>query len=198
VSDPGEIRLLKRRLRRSIIERRDALPAPERQAASLSIARTVMALDEMREASTVHLFASFGSEVDTSPIIERLLETGRRPVLPVVLAEQWTMEHAAISSLADLEPGFKDIPEPKVSCPRVTPDKIDLVIVPGVAFDRSGGRLGYGGGFYDRFLAESAAPRVAVAFWLQVFDDVPRDEHDLPVHAIVTEREIIRSGSRRP
>ncbi len=194
MGDPGEIRLLKRRLRRSVIERRNALPAPERQAASLEIARAVMSLEEMREAATVHLFASFGSEVDTTPIIERLLGSGRRPVLPVVLSGQWTMEHAAICSLADLEPGFRDIPEPRASCPRVRPDEIDLVIVPGVAFGRCCGRMGYGGGFYDRFLSSCPAPRIAVAFSMQVLDEVPCDRHDLPVHAIVTELEIIRAG----
>jgi 5-formyltetrahydrofolate cyclo-ligase len=193
VTDPSTIRTRKRRLRRSVIERRDALPAAVRAAASSVIARTVMDLDEMRGARTVHLFASFGSEVDTGPIIEGLLETGRRPVLPVVVSRDGAMEHAAISTPADLEPGFKDIPEPTPACPRVGPDEIDLVIVPGVAFGRSCGRMGYGGGFYDRFLAACAAPRIAIAFSLQVVQDVPCDEHDLPVHAIVTESEIIRS-----
>ncbi len=192
MGEAGEIRRLKRRLRRSVIARRDALPAPERRAASLAIADAVMSLEEMREASTVHLFASFGSEVDTTPIIERLLSSGRRPVLPVVVSERWTMEHAAIASLADLEPGFKGIREPCPSCPRVGPEAVDLVIVPGVAFGRCCGRMGYGGGFYDRFLAACPAPRIAIAFSVQIVDDVPCDEHDLPVHAIVTEREIIR------
>lgn len=193
MSDPEEIRLLKRRLRRTVIGRRDALTPREREQRSRAIARTVLDLDEMREASTVHLFASFGSEVDTTPIIENLLETGRRPVLPVVVRERWTMEHAAISSLDDLVPGFKDIPEPRPDCPRVEPREIDLVIVPGVAFGRGCGRMGYGGGFYDRFLAACPAPRMAIAFSLQVVEEVPCDEHDLPVHAIVTEREVIRS-----
>ena len=193
MTETGNIRFLKRGLRRSVIEKRDALPASERETASGAIARAVMDLDEMQEATTVHLFASFGSEVDTRPIIEGLLETGRRPVLPVVIPGQWTLEHAAITSLSDLEPGFRDIPEPRASCPRVGPDVIDLVIVPGVAFGRDCGRMGYGGGFYDRFLAACPAPRVAVAFSLQIVDEVPRDEHDLPVHAIVTESEIIKA-----
>jgi 5-formyltetrahydrofolate cyclo-ligase len=192
VTDASEIRTLKRRLRRSVIARRDALPASERAAASAAIARTVLSLEEMRDASTVHLFASFGSEVDTSPIIERLLETGRRPVLPVVVRNEWTMEHAAIGSLADLMPGFRDIPEPRATCPRVEPEEIDLVIVPGVAFGRGCGRMGYGGGFYDRFLAACPAPRIAVAFGVQIVEQVPCDEYDLPVDAIVTESEIIR------
>jgi len=192
VSDAGQIRTLKRRLRRSVIERRDALPASERAAASAAIARTVLDLDEMRGASTVHLFASFGSEVDTTPIIEGLLGTGRRPVLPVVVSRDGAMEHAVIRSLDDLTPGFKDIPEPRASCPRVGPEDVDLVIVPGVAFGRCCGRMGYGGGFYDRFLACCPAPRIAIAFSVQIVEDVPCDEHDLPVHAIVTENEIIR------
>jgi 5-formyltetrahydrofolate cyclo-ligase len=99
--------------------------------------------------------------------------------------------------MEDLEPGFKGIPEPVEACERVGPEAVDLVIVPGVAFDVRSGRLGYGGGFYDRFLASCRAPRIAVAFSMQIVDGVPCDEHDLPVDVVVTETGEIRSSRGR-
>lgn len=189
--NPEDVRDEKRALRRRILRDRDAAESAVRRGWSEAIAGRLMARPEMQRARTVHLFASFGSEVDTLPVVRRLLETGRRPVLPVVVREAWTMEHAAISGLEDLVPGFKGILEPAGQCPRVAPAEIDLVVVPGLAFDRSGGRLGYGGGFYDRFLAECPAPRVALAFSLQVVDAVPRDARDLPVDLVITEEEEI-------
>ena len=92
----------------------------------------------------------------------------------------------------DLVPGFMDIPEPTASCEPVDPQEVDLVLVPGVAFDRQGNRLGYGGGYYDRFLQQCAAPRVALAFATQLVDHVPTEPHDLRVHAVVTDEEVIR------
>jgi 5-formyltetrahydrofolate cyclo-ligase len=104
------------------------------------------------------------------------------------------MEHACIGSLDDLEPGFKGIREPCRGCTKVGPDEVDLVVVPGVAFDRKGRRLGYGGGFYDGFLSTCGAPRIAIAFGVQVVDSVPCDECDLPVGVVITEDEIIEAS----
>ncbi|MBI5500112.1 MAG: 5-formyltetrahydrofolate cyclo-ligase [Deltaproteobacteria bacterium] len=195
--DPADLREAKRALRRRVIRARDAVDAASRDAWSEAIASRLMARPELQRARTVHLFAGFGSEVDTLRIVRRLLETGRRPVLPVVLRETWTMEHAVVSALDDLAPGFKGILEPAVSCPRVGPGEIDLVIVPGVAFDRTGRRLGYGGGFYDRFLAACPAPRIALAFALQVVEEVPCDDCDLPVDRVITEEEEIPGAAGR-
>ncbi|MBI5489676.1 MAG: 5-formyltetrahydrofolate cyclo-ligase [Deltaproteobacteria bacterium] len=186
-----EIRDAKRALRRRMIRARDAADAASRDAWSEAIACRLMARPEMNRSRTVHLFAGFGSEVVTLRIVRRLLETGRRPVLPVVRPASWTMEHAVVSSLDDLAPGFKGILEPAASCPRVAPAEVDLVLVPGVAFDRRCRRLGYGGGFYDRFLAECPAPRVALAFALQIVEEVPCDDCDLPVDLVLTEADVI-------
>jgi len=189
-----DVRGEKRALRRRILRERDGLPAERRAAWSRSIAERLLARPELLRAGTVHLFASFGSEVETLPIVERLLASGRRPVLPVVLRETWTMKHAAIRGLDDLVPGFKGILEPADGCPSCDPGEIDLVIVPGVAFDRRGGRLGYGGGFYDRFLAGCPAPRIALAFSMQIVEAVPCEECDLPIDVILTELEEIAPG----
>ena len=196
-----DVRGEKRALRRRILRERDGLSAERRAAWSKTIGERLMARPEVLRARTVHLFASFGSEVETLPIVERLLASGRRPVLPVVLRETWTMKHAAIAGLDDLAPGFKGILEPTDGCTCAGPGEVDLVIVPGVAFDRQGGRLGYGGGFYDRFLAECPAPRIALAFSMQIVEAVPCEECDLPIDVILTEQEEIapgRDGTRVP
>ena len=109
------------------------------------------------------------------------------------------MRAAEVGSLAELEPGFKGILEPRTRMP-VDPSTADVVIVPGVAFDARGNRLGYGGGFYDSFLSECGdVPRIGVCFEVQVVDEVPVAEHDLPVDVIVTEsRTIEATRSGRP
>lgn len=188
----------KRTLRRRIIALRDGLEPVTRRDYSILIADKVAGLRAFRDAHTVHVFASFGSEVDTTPIMDRILESRKRCVLPVVIGGTREMEHACIRGRADLTPGFRGIPEPSPACPRVDAREVDLVIVPGVAFDGRGGRLGYGGGFYDRFLLASGAHRVAVAFGIQVVGSVPREPHDLPVHVIVTESQIIEATPGTP
>jgi 5-formyltetrahydrofolate cyclo-ligase len=182
----------KRSLRRRIIGLRDALDPDTRRDGSLLIEQSVKGLPEWRSARTVHVFASFGSEVDTAGLILSALEEGRRAVLPVVRRGTHELEHAAIRARSDLVRGYMGIPEPGPHCERVEPACVDLVIVPGVAFDEAGGRLGYGGGFYDRFLADTRAPRVGVAFGVQIVGSVPRAAHDLPVDVVVTEAGVIR------
>jgi 5-formyltetrahydrofolate cyclo-ligase len=97
----------------------------------------------------------------------------------------------------DLETGYHGIPEPRTSCPEVALDRVDWVLVPGVAFDASGRRLGYGGGFYDRLLPfiAKAAPRVAGVFEMQIVDEVPTAPHDVRVDAIATEQRTLDCAS---
>jgi 5-formyltetrahydrofolate cyclo-ligase len=95
--------------------------------------------------------------------------------------------------LSELEPGYFGVPEPVDKCPEVDTGDIDLVIMPGIAFDREGGRIGYGGGFYDRFLIkmERKVDRIAPAYDFQVVDEVPVDLWDIRIDGIITNREII-------
>jgi 5-formyltetrahydrofolate cyclo-ligase len=180
----------KRALRRAILERRDALSPEERRAKSATIVERVMALSEVRSAPTVMAFWSFGSEVETATLIERLHEAEKRVVLPrvelgdVVAVVYEPGDAAAATSFGAMEPSGVDL---------VGPEDVDAVIAPGVAFDRRGGRIGYGGGFYDRFLARIRpdAPVVAFAFALQVVEAVPHGDRDRRVHLIVTEDETI-------
>jgi 5-formyltetrahydrofolate cyclo-ligase len=187
----------KRTIRREVLERRDALPERERRAKSVAIAERVMSLVAVRSAGTVMAFWSFGSEVDTAELIERLHAAGKRVVLPrvegrdVVAVVFEPGDPTAAASFGAMEPTRADV---------VDPAAIEVVIAPGVAFDRRGARVGYGGGFYDRFL-RAVRPGVlviAVAFGVQVVEQVPRAEHDRPVDLVVTEDEVIAMrGSAR-
>jgi 5-formyltetrahydrofolate cyclo-ligase len=180
----------KRELRRSVLRRRDSLPEDARRAKSRAIAGRVMALSEIRSARTVMAFWSFGSEVDTAALIEALHGAGKRVVLPRVEGRDLAAavyepgDPTAAASFGAMEPTSAEV---------VGPNEIDVVIAPGVAFDRSGGRVGYGGGFYDRFLRTVGAdvPAIAVAFAVQVVEEVPRAEHDRLMDVLVTEDEVI-------
>jgi 5-formyltetrahydrofolate cyclo-ligase len=181
----------KRRLRREVLALRDALPEPERARCSRAIAEGLLGLREVRNARTVLAFSSFGSEVDTAPIIEALVARGARVALPRIEGDRLVPiayrpgDDVTTTSFGALEP----------SAGPVVPDgEIDVVVTPGVAFDGLGRRVGYGGGFYDRLLRRlpHRPPRIAVAFAPQLVDEVPNGRGDLPVDVVVTEDRVIR------
>jgi 5-formyltetrahydrofolate cyclo-ligase len=181
----------KRAVRRAAIERRDLLSAQERSDKSERIVEGVLSLPEVGAAGTVMAFWSFDSEVETSALIKRLHEAGKRVVLPrIAEGEIAAVAYApgdpvTATSFGAMEPAGAEV---------VTAEDVDVVIVPGVAFDRRGGRVGYGGGFYDRLFSRApAVPAVAVAFAVQLVDEVPQGRSDRRVDAIVTEDEVIRS-----
>lgn len=188
--DSHRLKKLKRAVRRDVLERRAALSPKERASKSARILERATSLPEVRNASTPMAFWSFGSEVETAHLIERLHAARKRVVLPrIETGEIVAVVHApgdpvAATSFGAMEPQGVEL---------VSPDDVDVVIAPGVAFDRRGARVGYGGGFYDRFLrrVRPGVPVVAIAFALQVVDEVPQGPGDRRVDAIVTEDEVI-------
>jgi 5-formyltetrahydrofolate cyclo-ligase len=187
----GELKRAKRRIRREVLRERDAAPAAGRVEAGRRVVERFLALPEVGRAATVMVFWSFGSEVPTGPLIQRLHRRGVTIALPRI-------EDARLAPIP-YAPGDATIrtsfgaEEPAAGAP-IDPVSIDVVAVPGVAFDRRGRRIGYGAGFYDRFLRDLPAFSVGLAFGLQVLDrDLPAGNFDLPVDAIVTEHETIRT-----
>ena len=181
----------KRALRARILAARDAWPLTARHQADHLISTHVASLASFQQARTLLITFNFGSEVSTLEIGATAIATGKRLVAPHVNAASKMLELFQIRDLAhDVEAGVWGIPEPRLDrCLPVTPAEIDWVLVPGIAFDRYGGRLGYGGGYYDRLLPllPTGTPRVAAAYALQVAKRVPQGRHDLRVDTLITE-----------
>ena len=192
--EPGCGALPKQEARRKGLDARDSLPEDERERLAGAVRARALALPELAAARTVMLFASFRTELDTLPIARRVLEDGKRLCLPRILAPRFMAAFQVGDLAADLVPGTWDIPEPREGLPEVPPEEIDLVFVPGSAFDEDGGRCGYGGGFYDNYLrlTRPGTPWVALAFEAQLVPKIACEAHDLPVTAIVTEGRVIR------
>ncbi len=176
----------KSELRKRILAARDALAAIDRSIGSAAACRRLLSDIRYVEARSIHLFHPFGSELDTRPLIGESWLAGKTVVMPETDAKNRRLVHRVVSSFADLAPGYRGILEPLGSCEEFDIARLDLVVVPGCCFDRFGGRMGYGGGFYDRFLGATQAVRVALAFDEQVVASVPRCDHDLGVDALVT------------
>lgn len=196
-------------LRRALRERRGALAADERRRRDAAIQAHLLAMPEFARARTVLLYVAVRGEAETRDVIARALGDGKRVVLPRVVRWQGAVPPGPApvygsggrglalhlySGPADLVPGPMGLLEPRPDAPWVTPGEVDLAVVPGVAFDRTGARLGQGGGFYDRFLPclPPGVPRVGYAYAFQVVDAVPAGPGDQRVDAVVTDEGIIR------
>jgi 5-formyltetrahydrofolate cyclo-ligase len=183
----------KRRVRNAVRRARDAVPVDIREERAERVVRRFLELPEVVRARTVMLFWSFGSEVPTGSLIERLHARGVVVALPRI-------EGGALVPIR-YAPGDPTTTttfgaEEPVADARIDASTIDVVAVPGVAFDREGRRIGYGGGYYDRFLRGLPAFTVGLVFGLQVVEqDLPTGRFDLPVDAIVTEDETIRAST---
>lgn len=186
VSDLAET---KRELRRSLARTLDALSPEAVAGLSARLCQRVLASEFVRAAEALMAFAPMAGETDVTPIIERGLESGRIVALPWIDWEaRELVPRRVLRYPDDLETTRHGLRQPRASCPAVEPGTIDLVITPGLAFDGYGGRLGRGGGFYDRFFAAPGltAARVGVAFDEQIIDRVPRDQRDALVDAVIT------------
>lgn len=192
-----EIYLQKRKIRREVLERRDKLPQPLRAAASLLVTDRIIGHQWFYRADTILCFASFGSEINTDGILEEVLSKGKSLYLPrVVQLERESlpsMNFYQVTSTARLVKGYQGIREPdgrsEAFCFR--PEEADrtLMLMPGVAFDSLRNRLGYGRGFYDRYLVSAADPgqwhTIALGFACQLVDEIPSCEGDIRPYQVI-------------
>lgn len=201
-SDDQRRRLLetKQRLREEVRARRAA--QPRKDELSRRIAARLAALPEYHAAGTVLFYVSFRSEVRTREMLAEAWRAGKRVVVPYCTGGR--LKLVKIDGADELAPGTLGILEPRPelrSRPerRVDPQEPDLIVVPGLAFDRQGNRLGYGRGYYDKLLplVRSDAALVALAYECQRVDALPRLAHDVPVHKIVTERAVYDCSAER-
>ena len=188
----------KNALRKEIYALRDSLTPEEIAVKSRAVAGQLEELPFYREAATIMFFLSFRSEVDTRGMVEENLAKGKRVLVPKSLPQERVLVPSQLLDLEkDLALGYYDIPEPRAEVLRpVEPAEIDLLIVPGVAFDLQGNRLGYGGGYYDRFFERlrPGVPLVAIAFELQIVSRVPIEPWDRRMDWVVTEKRAIHTA----
>lgn len=179
---------------------RDDLSENERGRASSRIAQKMLVLLEVKEAQNILLYSAFRSEVETEELGMLFLRQGKTLCLP--LCRPRDKDLAAIVVREEDFPlplGYQGIPEPVWRADAVFPaQELDMVILPGLLFDRNGNRLGYGGGYYDRFLAGKApqALRLGLAFSCQLVFSIPAQNHDMRLDLLVTEKEVLRWARR--
>ncbi len=178
-------------LRRQILAHRRQLSAEERRTKSALITGRLFDMPGFKRAGIIFTYINFRSEVETMALANKCLELGKRLCVPVTLTADRRLAACQLTDPeAELRPGYCRIPEPDISKTKlIAPRDIDIVVLPGSVFDRAGGRLGYGGGYYDRFLAQEApdALRVGLAFDLQIVDEVPLMAHDMRLHYLLSE-----------
>ncbi len=168
-----------RRMRKSL--------TPEDVAERSEIIRyKLLGKSQMREAKTVMMYVSAYKEPETLPIIEVLLSEGKQVVLPISVTSTNTIIPTYIDNTDELKPGAYGILEPTIVRP-VDVSDIDVVVVPGIAFDMHRNRLGFGKGYYDRFLSECDAYRIALCYDFQIVSDLPMTDNDIPMDMVLTE-----------
>lgn len=184
---------MKIQTRKMMIKNRDEMSPLERENLSKKILDNIIQWEVFQGAKRIMTYHSFRSEVDTIQLIKYSLNSSKEVILPKSIKDGFKILPCRIDSLDELEKSSYGILEPleeKV----VDRDSIDLIIVPGVAFDREGFRLGYGAGFYDRFLEEYKGITAGVCFSSQIIEDVYKDEHDARMDYLITEMGITKTG----
>ncbi|HEY4686614.1 MAG TPA: 5-formyltetrahydrofolate cyclo-ligase [Candidatus Subteraquimicrobiales bacterium] len=188
------VKRLKDRLRKEILARRKAQSEPEIRDKSRKIGQTLFNLEEFKRATVVAFYVSFGSEVRTRDLVEESLKIGKQVAVPFCKVDQVDLGLSLIQNFQeDLEPGAFGILEPKKGKRAEFPlSEVDLMTIPGIVFDLAGHRLGYGQGFYDKFLNQmSKAILIGMGFELQIVERLPKMPHDISVEKIITENRVI-------
>ena len=185
----------KRELRMCMRGMRQRLSAPEQEEAAQAVFERIMGYEPYRRAATVMAYMAVRGELSLEWVIRDALESGKRLALPRcelpgVMTARW------VRSPDDLETGAYGLPEPKESCENVNPKEIDLILVPGAAFDCAGHRLGQGGGYYDRFLSGSSACRAGICHGFALLKNVPFEKHDEIMDDIITPGGIYPAGEK--
>jgi 5-formyltetrahydrofolate cyclo-ligase len=192
-------------LRKNVLKMRDGLTSLQREEKDMLVCQRFLELIRKIKSETIFLYVSFRSEVDTHGLIERLLAENRIVAVPLVSLQDRKMTAIRlVDPKTDLVPGYYGILEPRkdlVLERSINHRDIDIVVLPGSVFDECGGRLGYGGGFYDRFLANEISPsatRIALAYDFQVKKKIAQESHDQPVDYIITEKRVVVGHSELP
>lgn len=186
--------LIKSKIRRKILSQRNSIHINTIVMNSKSINNNILAIEEYRSSKSLGIYYPIGSEVQTFDLIRDSLNDNKTVCLPKII-DSTTIEFFKIIENSfekiSFQKGKYGISEPSFSTETI--DKIDMLIIPGIAFDLRGNRIGYGKGYYDRFLSSRKAKyKIGLAYEIQVLNNIPNNELDVPVDIIVTEKRIIR------
>ncbi|MDO5302227.1 MAG: 5-formyltetrahydrofolate cyclo-ligase [Tissierellia bacterium] len=188
----------KTQIRKHFVTLRDQMPLEERIRASEKIFEELKATDSYQSARSIFLFYSMASEVMTASWLQELLEE-KRVYLPYIEKGEKQMKMTELLSLEDLEVGHWGLTQMKKSLlPERWREEVDLTLVPGLAFDNEGYRVGYGGGYYDRFLSGHQTEALGLGFALQRVEALPHQDYDVPVPAFLSEKGLEVFTPRRP
>ena len=184
----------KLRLRNLMKNHRDRINVNMYRSCCLAIKEKCENLREFKDAHVVHIYVSaLNNEVDTLGLIIDMLIEGKQVVVPKCMPGKHRMAGIRIRSLDDLKPSKFGLMEPEYEADMVVqPGQLDIIIVPLLAFDRLGGRVGFGGGYYDTLLDQCSCPRIGLAYSFQEVEKIPVEEHDRSLTIVITENEIIR------
>lgn len=173
----------KQELRKSIREQKRAMTLEEINARSAELGKLFIASEAYQNAKTIYGYLPYNQEVRTVPILEQAIRDGKRVAVPKVYGDD--MKFLYLEDFSRVEKGYSGIPEPVDDGP-VADDETALVLMPGLAFDPQGHRIGYGGGFYDRFLAkEPKHPTLALCYAFQILPELETEEFDIPVDTVI-------------
>lgn len=173
----------KKELRRAIRERKRAMTEEEIVSRSAKLVVLFTQSDAYKNAKTIYGYLPYNQEVRTVPMLEQALRDGKRVAVPKVYGDE--MKFLYLDDLTKVSKGYAGIPEPIADEP-VADDETALVLMPGLAFDPAGHRIGYGGGFYDKFLAaEPNHPTLALCYEFQMLPELHTEEHDIPVDTVL-------------
>lgn len=200
----------KKEIRREVTERKDALTRAQVEEWSAKLKERFCSLPAYKDADCIYFYLTYNNEVQTVPILEQALADGKRVAVPVMLfsgnsfnkkgePKRDYMEFLYINSMEECRPNFMGIPEPPEELVETEPERIAdekevLILMPGLAFDKGGNRIGYGGGFYDKYLdshPDSAFQKIALGFDFQLYEQIPTEEHDEKMDLIITPSEVI-------
>ena len=191
----------KKQIRKEYLENRNKMSAEKREKASEKITERLLKMPEVKNAPTVFVYASYKTEVSTKKLIQTLLTEGRTVALPKV--DDKEMEFYQVTSWEELFPGFQGILEPQVcsGTEAVRPGPRDVMLLPGAAFDYAGNRIGYGGGYYDRYLNSLQGRKpflVGIAFYKQIYPTfLPTESQDWKVDYVVTEKKKVKTEENK-
>ena len=177
-------------LRKHLLEKRDSTSFDLMQIHSKKILSKLIKTKVISEAKSIGCYYSIGSEVQTVELITHLLNEGKVVSLPRI--SENNMSFRKIEDLSKLEKGEFDIPEPKENCP--IEENHDVILVPCIGLDNNGNRIGYGHGFYDKFLTKNKSIKIALTYSKQIVKSIPNSEHDIMMDWIVTETDVIKTS----